>query len=224
MKKRDIEEEIQVIDNYVRNNEHIPSKLRTNILKQLEIVRKCAKPRRSNKGRNLNQNSGLLKPVPISEEFARFANWDVDELHSRVDVTKVICNYVKDRNLQKQSNKRTILPDTQLQEVLRWNAKDEEMTVFIEQASPGLAIITISQHPPSGLKVLSFYKNAEVRTTTGEDVAIVKNIDLLENGDYNLILTTDVTLTVGDNYIVHVPLTYPKVQTKISIHLKRPEL
>ena len=224
MKKRNIEEEIQTLDALIRDNDLIPSKLRNSVLKQVEIVRKCAKPRRSNKGRNQNQNSGLLKPVLISEEMARFANWGKDELHSRVDVTKVICVYVKNNKLQKPSNKKTILPDKLLQEILRWDADAEEMTVSVlSGADNGNVTVKVANPPSSGLKKASYYNNAELRKSDGEEIAVIKKVDLIDDGNYVFTFNKDVTLAAGDEFIVHVPLTYPKVQTKISVHLTKPE-
>ncbi|UUT40534.1 hypothetical protein [carnivorous sponge associated iridovirus] len=225
MKKRNIEEEIQNLDALVRDNEQIPSKLRNNILKQVEVVRKCAKPRRSNKGRNQNQNSGLLKPVIISEEMAKFANWPKDELHSRVDVTKIICVYVKNNKLQKQSNKKTILPDQPLKDLLKWDSDAEEMGVSVVSASTGASIVSMSKTPSAGLKKPSYYNNSELRNSAGEEVAIVKEVDLLDDGNYSFSFDNkDLVLEAGDNYFIHVPLTYPKVQTKISPHLTKPEV
>lgn len=119
MKRKNIEEEFQNLEILIKDNEQIPSKLRTSLLKQLEVVRKCSKPRKSNKTQGHNQNSGLLKPVAISEEMAAFANWNPDELHSRVEVTKCICVYVKDNNLQKPENRRIILLNKDLKQLLR---------------------------------------------------------------------------------------------------------
>lgn len=230
MKKQNIEEEIQNLDALVRDNEQIPPKVRSSVLKQIEVVRKCAKPRRSNKGRSQNQNSGLLKPVIISEKMAKFAGWEKDELHSRVDVTKVICAYIKGDeqsgrpNLQKPSNKKTILPDETLKDLLMWDADAEEMTVSVASSADGVHTFSIVKNPSSGLKKPSFYNNSELRTAGGEEVAVIKKIELLDSGDYNFVLNKDdAALRAGDNYIVHVPLTYPKVQTKISIHLFKPE-
>jgi hypothetical protein len=224
MKKRNIEEEIQNLDVLVRDNEQIPSKLRNSILKQIEVVRKCAKPRRSNKGRNQNQNSGLLKPVIISEEMARFANWGKDELHSRVDVTKVICVYVKNNKLQKPSNKKTILPDQLLKDLLRWDAAAEEMSVSVVSASEDANVFSVSKKPSAGLKKASFYNNSELRKTSdGEAIAIIKKVEELDNGNYSFVFDKDVALKTGESYSVHVPFTYPKVQTKISVHLTKPE-
>jgi chromatin remodeling complex protein RSC6 len=229
MKKRNIEEEIQVLDTLVRNNEQIPSKIRNSILKQVEIVRKCSKPRRSNKGRNQNQNSGLLKPVIISEEMAKFAGWEKDELHSRVDVTKVICAYIKGdekegrNNLQKTSNKKTILPDKALMELLRWDADSEEMVVdVVSSSTDNTHVFSIVKIPSSGLKKPNYYNNSELRSN-GEEIAVIKKVELLEDGNYSFVLDKEITINPEENYIVHVPLTYPKVQTKISIHLTKPE-
>lgn len=229
MKKRNIEEEIQNLDALVRDNEQIPAKVRNSILKQVEVVRKCAKPRRSNKGRNQNQNSGLLKPVIISEEMAKFAGWEKDELHSRVDVTKVICDYIKGdekagrKNLQKPSNKKTILPDQVLKDLLRWDADSEEMAVSVVSSADDAHVFNIVKIPSSGLKKPNYYNNSELRKNDGEEVAVIKKVELLDNGNYNFVFGKEVALNAGESYIVHVPLTYPKVQTKISIHLTKPE-
>lgn len=126
MKKKNIEEEFQNLESLIKDNEQIPSKLRTSLLKQLEVVRKCSKPRKSNKSQGHNQNSGLLKPVSISAEMAAFAKWDPSELHSRVEVTKCICVYVKENNLQKPENRRIILLNPELKKLLRH--EEDEIT------------------------------------------------------------------------------------------------
>jgi hypothetical protein len=223
MKKRNIEDEILNLDMFVRNNELIPIKIRNSILKHIDSVRKCAKPRRSNKGRNQNQNSGLLKPVIISEEMAHFANWGVEELHSRVDVTKVICAYVKNNMLQKQTNKKTIIPDDELAKILNWYSIDEEMHVIVTKINEN-NLFSILKTPTSGLKDAKFYNNSELRKESdGETLAIIKKVELLEDGHYSFVFDIPLNLVIGEQYVVHVPLTYPKVQTKISIHLIKPE-
>lgn len=220
MKKRNIEEEIQNLSILIKDNEQIPSKLRTSILKQVEIIHKCAKPRRSNKGRNQNQNSGLLKPVIISDEMARFANWSKDELHSRVDVTKVICVYIKNNKLQKPSNKKTIIPDQILKDILRWNDESEKMQVSVVSTDN---VFKITKDPITGLKKPSYYNNAELKKD-GTTI-VIKKVELLEDGNYSFTFDdkAQVSFKVGDSYQVHVPLTYPKIQTKISVHLTKPD-
>jgi len=79
--------------------------------------------------RNTNRastNSGFQKPVSVSKGMSKFAGWDPKELHSRVDVTKVICNYVKEHNLQNPSDRRQIIPDSKLSKLLAYDSKTEE--------------------------------------------------------------------------------------------------
>ena len=68
----------------------------------------------------------FLKPVSISKEMSTFAGWKSDELHSRVDVTKYICNYIKENNLQKPEDKRQITPDAKLKKLLNYTPKAGE--------------------------------------------------------------------------------------------------
>jgi chromatin remodeling complex protein RSC6 len=74
-------------------------------------------------GRTNNKNSGFLKPVSISKEMAKFTGWDPNELRSRVDVTKYICNYISENDLQNPADRRQINPDTKLQKLLGYNPK-----------------------------------------------------------------------------------------------------
>jgi len=74
-------------------------------------------------GRTNNKNSGFLKPVAISKEMARFTGWDPKELRSRVDVTKYICQYISENDLQNPEDRRQIKPDAKLQKLLGFNPK-----------------------------------------------------------------------------------------------------
>ena len=67
-----------------------------------------------------NTNSGFLKPVSISKEMCNFAGWGAEELHSRVDVTKLVCNYIKENNLQNPDDRRQITPDAKLKKLLNY--------------------------------------------------------------------------------------------------------
>lgn len=72
-----------------------------------------------------NVNSGFLKPVQISTEMAKFTGWNVNEPKSRVDVTKYICNYIKEHELQNPKDKRQILADSKLSKLLNYDPKKE---------------------------------------------------------------------------------------------------
>ena len=74
-------------------------------------------------GRTNNKNSGFLKPVAISAEMAKFTGWEPSELKSRVQVTKYICEYIKDHNLQNPEDRRQIRPDSKLRKLLDFDPR-----------------------------------------------------------------------------------------------------
>jgi chromatin remodeling complex protein RSC6 len=62
--------------------------------------------------------SQFEKPMRIGQDIAIFAEWDIESLHSRVDITKVICNYICTNNLQNPENRRIIMLDEKLKTLL----------------------------------------------------------------------------------------------------------
>jgi len=80
--------------------------------------------------RQNNHNSGLQKPVKLSSELAKFTGWPEDELHSRVDVTKYICDYIATNKLQNPEDKRQILPDAKLQKLLGFNPEKADKPLY----------------------------------------------------------------------------------------------
>ena len=71
-----------------------------------------------------NTSSGFLKPVGISKELCKFTGWKEDEMKSRVEVTKFICEYIKSKELQNPKDKREIVPDKKLATLLSYDAKE----------------------------------------------------------------------------------------------------
>lgn len=96
--------------------------------KRVKILRghsvRVMKQKQKTKRKN-NTNSGFLKPVKISKEMAKFTGWDHEELRSRVDVTKYICKYIRDNDLQNPSDRRQIVADKKLSTLLEYN-KDKD--------------------------------------------------------------------------------------------------
>ena len=76
--------------------------------------------------------SGFMKPVRISEEMAAFTGWAADQLYSRVDVTKFICKYIRENNLQNKDDRRQIVCDDKLKTLLRYDPATaaEPLTYF----------------------------------------------------------------------------------------------
>jgi len=118
-----IENEIEVL----RENASVKNKLNgikflrtTN--KKLKTLRtqsnRLLKTRKKNTERTNGQNSGFLKEVPISKELSDFTGWEPTTLASRVQVTKFICNYIKEHDLQNPNDRREINPDRKLAKLL----------------------------------------------------------------------------------------------------------
>jgi upstream activation factor subunit UAF30 len=75
-------------------------------------------------------NSGFMKPVNVSREMREFAGLKENQLVSRVDVTKAICKYVKDKNLQIETDRRQFTPDKHLASLLK---TDKPLTYYALQ-------------------------------------------------------------------------------------------
>ena len=73
-----------------------------------------------------NTSSGFMKPVQISSEMAKFTGWEPDVPRSRVDVTKYLCQYIRDHDLQNPEDRRIIRPDNQLKTLLNLQNQDNE--------------------------------------------------------------------------------------------------
>lgn len=75
-----------------------------------------------------NNNSGFKKPVQITKELAKFTGWNDKDLHSRVEVTKFICDYVKEHNLQNPEDRRKICveKDLPLKGLLGYDSKNDD--------------------------------------------------------------------------------------------------
>lgn len=89
-----------------------------------QSVRVMKQKQRTN--RKNNNNSGFLKPVRISDEMATFAGWTKGEQRSRVDVTKLLCQYIKEHSLQDEVDKRKIIPDKKLSKLLSFDSSKEK--------------------------------------------------------------------------------------------------
>lgn len=75
-------------------------------------------------------NSGFMKPVKISSAMQKFTGLKEDQLVSRVEVTKSICQYVKEKNLQNQTDRRQFTPDEKLAKLL---GTDKPLTYYALQ-------------------------------------------------------------------------------------------
>lgn len=93
-------------------------------LLKLKHLRDAKKPRGEN-------NSGFMKPIKISNDLASFLKTDPNEPITRVQVTKKLCSYIKEKDLQNPKDRREILPDSQLLRL--FNLGDEKLTYYSMQ-------------------------------------------------------------------------------------------
>ena len=126
---------VTFVDEHIAKLRDTPSSDKTNGVKFLRSVCKRIKTLQTNTTRVLkqkqpssrkNNNAGFLKPVKISAEMAKFTGLDPNGLHSRVDVTKFLCSYIKQHNLQNPEDKRQIKADHALAKLLAYDAKTSE--------------------------------------------------------------------------------------------------
>jgi len=79
-----------------------------------------------------SEPSGIFKPVKISDELAKFTGWEIDSLHSRVEVYSFVYNYVKENGLNQTTDKKDIIePDIKLKKLLGYDEdKDGPLKFF----------------------------------------------------------------------------------------------
>lgn len=73
--------------------------------------------------------SGFAEASPISNELCEFMGKDTGATVARTEVTKFVCNYIKQHSLTNDENKREIKPDTKLKHLLGTNS-DTVVTYF----------------------------------------------------------------------------------------------
>lgn len=107
---------------YMKGLQRQLKQLRGDVGKNIKVKRQMSE--------GASKTSGFLKPVNVSKEVSEFAGWKQGELHSRVDVTKFICDYVKSNDLQNPSDRRQILPDKRLRTLLKLGEKEKDPLTY----------------------------------------------------------------------------------------------
>ena len=100
--------------------------LEKNVTKELNIANKMIE---KNKNRAKRKPSGFAVKSIISEDLRIFMNIEKGEMCARTDVTKYLIKYIKENNLQKESDKRVIEPDEKLDSLIEV-PEGETLTYF----------------------------------------------------------------------------------------------
>lgn len=89
-------------------------------------IDKLARSKPPRKQINIDKNrNGFLKPLDLSPELAQFLGCAPEEKKSRVEVTRAICKYIDEHNLQNPENRREIRVDATLQKLLNYDPAKE---------------------------------------------------------------------------------------------------
>jgi chromatin remodeling complex protein RSC6 len=113
---------------------------KTNYLKKLKQIQndayKLIKIKNSTDKKIKNEsNSGFMKPIRVSKELASFLGFEQDAVITRVDVTKKLCQYIREKDLQNPSDRREINPDEQLKHLfnITERTEDDKLTYYSMQ-------------------------------------------------------------------------------------------
>ena len=80
------------------------------------------------KERKVKKPSGFAKPSKISKELCSFMNLPEETEIARTDVTKFVIQYIKQHNLQSETDKKRIIPDEKLKYLL--NPTEQDVITF----------------------------------------------------------------------------------------------
>ena len=93
------------------------------------IQKKLSKFETKQEERKKKAPSGFAKAVALSTDLCEFMNKPEGTEMARTDVTKYIVNYIKENNLQDNENKRKIIADQKLTQLLSI-PKENELDFF----------------------------------------------------------------------------------------------
>jgi len=68
--------------------------------------------------KGLRKPSGFAEAAPISKDLCEFLGKDYGTTIARTEVTKFVCNYIRQNSLTNDENKRVIKPDNKLKNLL----------------------------------------------------------------------------------------------------------
>lgn len=103
--------------------------LETKMARQEKLIRKIKKDMIPESERVPRKPSGFAKPAYLSPGLCKFLNLSLGTELARTEVTKRILQYVKDNSCQDPNNKRVIILDDKLKELLD-PVEGEEVTYF----------------------------------------------------------------------------------------------
>ena len=99
--------------------------LERTVKKEMKSLQKEAS---KNKNKGNRKPSGFAKPAKVSDELCSFMGKDSGTEIARTEVTQYLIQYIKTNSLQFEENKKIIIPDAILKNLL--GVKDEEEVTY----------------------------------------------------------------------------------------------
>jgi len=102
-----------------------------NVKKQMSILKKAV-IKNTNKNKGNRKPSGFAKPSKVTNQLCEFMNKKEGTEIARTEVTKALCSYIKENNLENKENSKIIYPDNKLKMLLGIE-EGQELTYFTIQ-------------------------------------------------------------------------------------------
>lgn len=124
-KLNEIDTLVNEIDARIKDLKNKAKLLRKDVAVLVKMQQKATKKSSgSNANRTPRAPSGFAKPTTVTDEMYTFLGMDAGTPIARVDVTRKINEYIKTNNLQNPSDKRQIMPDAKLRDLLKLSPND----------------------------------------------------------------------------------------------------
>jgi len=107
----------------------------TELQQKIRTLEKHVKKEMKNMKKNINKKkgnhnpSGFAHPTKITKELCAFMQLEENSKVARTDVTRTLISYIKEHKLQDPTNKKRIVPDEKLKNLLGLENEDE-LTYF----------------------------------------------------------------------------------------------
>lgn len=131
----------------IRKSEKVPDihNLVDKIVPDLKvIIEKLKESMTRKKSTNKKLSSGFDIKIKISDELRKFMKVKAGMLVSRNEVTKFMCEYIKDKKLQSEKDKRQIVPDDSMKKLFELK-KGENINYCLLQK-------LLTRHYPKSIK------------------------------------------------------------------------
>ena len=99
----------------------------------IEMVIKKEQKTTSNKSKRDRKPCGFAVSAKVTPEMCEFMGRDDGTLISRIEITKYLNLYIKEKGLENPENKQIIVPDEKLWKILGEEAREEKITHFTIQ-------------------------------------------------------------------------------------------